>query len=50
MYADQIIPVDKLPIKIVAFGHAFRVEIGSRGQESKGLYRVVCNLTLYSTL
>ena len=41
MYANQTIPVDKLPLKIVAFTHSFRVEAGSGGTENKGLYRLV---------
>eukprot|EP00210_Caulerpa_lentillifera_P002936 g2803.t1 len=40
LYMDQIIDEDKLPIKLVAFGHCFRTEAGSPGTASKGLYRV----------
>ena len=33
-------------VKMVGYGHSFRVETGHRGQHSKGLYRVVriCHL------
>jgi seryl-tRNA synthetase len=41
MYANKIIPLKNLPIKLVAFGHSFRTEIGGRGLATKGLYRVV---------
>lgn len=33
-------PERELPKKLVAVGHAFRAEAGSRGKESRGLYRV----------
>lgn len=41
-YADTIIDVTKqpLPIKVVAFSHCFRPEVGHHGAESRGLYRV----------
>jgi seryl-tRNA synthetase len=40
MYSNQILPYTKLPIHLVAFSHCFRSEAGSRGKESKGLFRV----------
>lgn len=41
-YANQIIDLSKetLPIKVVAFSHCFRPEVGHHGAESRGLYRV----------
>jgi seryl-tRNA synthetase len=39
LFADQIIPEEQLPIKMVAYGHCFRHETGS-SSESRGLYRV----------
>ena len=46
MFANQILSPHVLPQKIVGFSHAFRVEAGGRGTDSKGLYRVVCPLLL----
>lgn len=40
MYADQILPEADLPIKVAAYSHCFRREVGSAGQLTKGLYRV----------
>ncbi|CAG8769333.1 26690_t:CDS:2, partial [Dentiscutata erythropus] len=40
IYSDKIIPSSQLPIRMVGFGRAFRAEAGSRGQDTKGLYRV----------
>jgi seryl-tRNA synthetase len=40
LYMNKIIERDSLPVRMVGFGHAFRAEAGSRGKESKGLYRV----------
>ncbi|EME26520.1 seryl-tRNA synthetase [Galdieria sulphuraria] len=39
-YMNQILDEQSLPIRMVAFGHCFRKEVGSAGQASKGLYRV----------
>jgi seryl-tRNA synthetase len=39
-HADEIIPVDKLPLKYVGYSHCFRREAGAYGKYSKGLYRV----------
>eukprot|EP00461_Guttulinopsis_vulgaris_P000897 UN00897 len=40
LYMNQIIPEEKLPIKMVAYNHCFRPEIGGYGTNSRGLYRV----------
>ncbi len=39
-YADSIIPLELLPIKMAGISHCFRRESGAAGQYSKGLYRV----------
>jgi len=39
-FMDGKYSVDRLPKKVLAFGHAFRAEAGARGRESRGLYRV----------
>lgn len=39
-YSDEVIPLEKLPIKIVAFSPCFRREAGSHGKDIKGLIRV----------
>jgi seryl-tRNA synthetase len=39
-YSGQILPKDKLPIKMAGVSHCFRREAGAAGQFSKGLYRV----------
>jgi seryl-tRNA synthetase len=41
MYSNQVLKVSELPLKYVAFSHCFRVEVGKRGVDVKGLYRVV---------
>ena len=40
VYMDQIIPEEKLPIRMAAFGRCFRTEAGAAGMATKGLYRV----------
>ena len=40
IYMDSILAEAQLPIKMVAFGHAFRTEAGAAGASSRGLYRV----------
>lgn len=40
MYSDTILAEAELPIKMVGISHCFRREVGSYGQESRGLYRV----------
>ncbi|CAO3638972.1 unnamed protein product [Cunninghamella echinulata] len=39
-FMDKIVPENQLPKKCVGFSHAFRMEAGGRGVETKGLYRV----------
>lgn len=39
-YADEILSVDDLPIKLAGYSPCFRTEVGSYGKETKGLYRV----------
>ncbi|MGE4583885.1 MAG: serine--tRNA ligase [Sphaerochaeta sp.] len=39
-YANQILEMDQLPIKMAGLSHCFRREAGGAGQYSKGLYRV----------
>ena len=39
-YSGEIIPKEKLPIKMTGLSHCFRREAGGSGQYSKGLYRV----------
>ena len=40
MNIEKIFKEDELPVKYVGVGTAYRAEAGSRGKESKGLYRV----------
>jgi seryl-tRNA synthetase len=40
MHIDAVIPEEQLPVKYVGVGTAYRAEAGSRGRETKGLYRV----------
>lgn len=40
LYQNEIIPEDKLPIKMAGFSHCFRTEAGAAGKAQKGLYRV----------
>uniref|UniRef100_A0A7S1XGN9 serine--tRNA ligase n=1 Tax=Compsopogon caeruleus TaxID=31354 RepID=A0A7S1XGN9_9RHOD len=39
-YADQILDPKDLPIKMAAFSHCFRQEVGAAGAVTRGLYRV----------
>jgi seryl-tRNA synthetase len=39
-HAGDILPKEKLPIRMAGLSHCFRREAGSAGQFSKGLYRV----------
>ncbi len=39
-YADEILPLAKLPVKFVGYTPCFRREAGSYGKETKGLQRV----------
>ncbi|MBY0586023.1 serine--tRNA ligase [bacterium] len=40
MFADEIIEVDDLPIRLAGLSHCFRTEAGAAGRATKGLYRV----------
>ncbi|MFO7660837.1 MAG: serine--tRNA ligase [Candidatus Cloacimonadaceae bacterium] len=40
LYADEILPLNKLPMKFVGYTPCFRREAGSYGKETKGLQRV----------
>ncbi|KIM70165.1 hypothetical protein SCLCIDRAFT_1207467 [Scleroderma citrinum Foug A] len=40
MFANRIFPENTLPAKVVGLGRAFRAEAGSRGADTRGLYRV----------
>lgn len=40
MFLDEIIDEDRLPIKFVGMSTCFRREIGSRGVDTKGLFRM----------
>ncbi|MDR0472940.1 MAG: serine--tRNA ligase [Treponema sp.] len=39
-YSGEIIPKEKLPLRMAGLSHCFRREAGAAGQFSKGLYRV----------
>ncbi|MDP3902228.1 MAG: serine--tRNA ligase [bacterium] len=39
-YSGEVLPLDKFPIKILAFSPCFRREAGSHGKDTKGLIRV----------
>ena len=40
LYADEILELEKLPIKLVGLSHCFRTEAGSYSKFSKGIFRV----------
>ena len=40
MFANKILALKDLPLKVVGLGRAFRAEAGSRGTDTRGLYRV----------
>ncbi|KXB00530.1 seryl-tRNA synthetase, partial [candidate division MSBL1 archaeon SCGC-AAA261C02] len=40
MYKDEILSEDELPIKLVGVSPCFRREVGSRGVDTKGLFRM----------
>ena len=40
LHADEILPVDQLPIRYVAWTNCFRREAGTYGKDTRGLYRV----------
>jgi len=39
-FADEVIPKEKLPLKILSFSPCFRREAGSHGKDTKGIMRV----------
>lgn len=39
-YSNQIVDKGQLPIKMAAFSHCFRKEVGAAGSTTRGLYRV----------
>ncbi len=39
-YANEVLPEEKLPLKICGFSQCYRSEIGSYGKDTKGIYRV----------
>ncbi|KAG8219463.1 hypothetical protein J3R82DRAFT_391 [Butyriboletus roseoflavus] len=40
MFANKIFAENTLPVKVVGLGRSFRAEAGSRGADTRGLYRV----------
>jgi seryl-tRNA synthetase len=40
MFANKILQLKDLPLKVVGLGRAFRAEAGARGTDTRGLYRV----------
>jgi seryl-tRNA synthetase len=40
MLMDEILPADRLPMKVGGISHCFRVEAGAYGRAGRGLYRV----------
>lgn len=40
MFANKIFAENALPLKVVGLGRSFRAEAGSRGADTRGLYRV----------
>ncbi|KAI6120569.1 hypothetical protein EDD16DRAFT_823326 [Pisolithus croceorrhizus] len=40
MFANRVFPENTLPMRVVGLGRAFRAEAGSRGADTRGLYRV----------
>jgi seryl-tRNA synthetase len=40
MFANKILALKDLPLKVVGLGRAFRAEAGARGTDARGLYRV----------
>ncbi|KAF9268977.1 seryl-tRNA synthetase [Marasmius fiardii PR-910] len=40
MFANRLYPSQKLPIRVVGVGRAFRAEAGARGADTRGIYRV----------
>ena len=40
LHMDAILPGEALPLRLAAFGRAFRTEAGAAGAASRGLYRL----------
>lgn len=40
LHMDAILPAAALPLRLAAFGRAFRTEAGAAGSASRGLYRL----------
>ena len=40
MYANELVEVNKLPIKLLGISQCFRREAGSHGKDTKGIFRV----------
>ena len=40
VYADEVLPMTALPVRMAAFGHCFRTEAGAAGASTRGLYRL----------
>ncbi len=40
MYMDEVVPTEKLPIKMLGFSPCYRLEVGSHAKDVKGLIRV----------
>ncbi len=40
LHMDAILPASALPLRLAAFGRAFRTEAGAAGSASRGLYRL----------
>jgi seryl-tRNA synthetase len=40
MWAGRRLPAENMPFRQVGFSHCFRTEVGSRGAEVRGLYRL----------
>ncbi|KAJ2808195.1 seryl-tRNA synthetase [Coemansia guatemalensis] len=40
MYQDNILKQDQLPINLAGTSHCFRAEAGSRGRDTRGIYRL----------
>jgi len=40
LFMDEILPAERLPLKVGGISHCFRVEAGAYGRAGRGLYRV----------
>ncbi|OQR93617.1 seryl-tRNA synthetase [Thraustotheca clavata] len=54
LHADSILSTEELPLRVAAFGHCFRTEVGHGGKDTRGLYRIhqfsKVEMFAYSTL